>query len=93
MEYLGRLEDKLKLVKSDSVQLIFADFPYNTTNISWDKSVVDLEIFWEEANRILKDNGVVVCTCQFPFTALLAMSNLKTSVTIGFGKKHLPLDT
>jgi len=26
---------------------------------------------------VLLDNGVVVCTAQFPFTAILAMSNLK----------------
>lgn len=77
MEYLGKLEDKMELIEDNSVQMIFADFPYNTTNLSWDKNIIDLDKFWKEANRTLKDNGVVVCTCQFPFTALLAMSNLK----------------
>ena len=64
-------------IESKSVRLIFADFPYNTTKVSWDKNVIDLEVFWREANRVLLDNGVVVATCQFPFTAVLAMSNLK----------------
>jgi len=77
MEYLGKLEEKMCLIDSDSVQMIFADFPYNTTKVGWDKNIVDLDKFWHEANRVLKRNGVVVCTCQFPFTAKLAMSNLK----------------
>lgn len=76
-EYLGKLEEKMELVENDSVQMIFADFPYNTTKAIWDKEIIDLDKFWLEANRILKDNGVVVCTAQFPFTAKLAMSNLK----------------
>lgn len=76
MEYLGKLEDIMPTLPSKSVRLIFADFPYGTTNCSWD-SLVDLEIFWKEANRILLDDGVVICTAQFPFTAVLAMSNIK----------------
>ena len=77
IEYFGKLEDKMELIEDKSVQMIFADFPYNTTNVSWDKNIIDLDKFWLEANRILKDNGVVICTAQFPFTAMLAMSNLK----------------
>lgn len=76
-EFLGKMEDILPQIESKSVRLIFCDFPYNTTKVSWDKNVINLEIFWREANRILLDNGVVVATCQFPFTAILAMSNLK----------------
>ena len=75
-EYLGRLEDIMPTLPSKSVRMIFADFPYGTTKCSWD-SLVDLDIFWKEANRILLDDGVVVCTAQFPFTAILAMSNMK----------------
>lgn len=76
-EYLGKLEDIMPTIKSKSVRMIFADFPYNTTKVSWDKNVIDLELFWKEADRVLLDNGVVIATCQFPFTAVLAMSNLK----------------
>ena len=76
-EYFGKLEDVMPTLESKSVRMIFCDFPYNTTNLSWDKNVINLEIFWREANRVLLDNGVVVATCQFPFTAILAMSNLK----------------
>ena len=76
-EYNDKLENILPIIPDKSVQLIFADFPYNTTNLNFDKNVIDLEQFWLNANRILKDNGVVVCTCSFPFTAKLAMSNIK----------------
>lgn len=75
-EHLGKLEDIMPTLPSKKVRMIFADFPYGTTNCSWD-SLVDLDIFWKEANRVLLDDGVVVCTAQFPFTAVLAMSNLK----------------
>lgn len=76
-EYLGKCEKVMSQIETESIQMIFADFPYNTTKLSWDKEKIDLTIFWKEANRILKKNGVVICTCQFPFTAILAMSNLK----------------
>lgn len=75
-EYNGSLEDIMPLLPSKSTHLIIPDFPYGTTKCKWD-ILVDLEIFWKEADRILVDNGCVVCTAQFPFTAILAMSNLK----------------
>lgn len=74
--YNGELENILPEIQSKSVNMIFADFPYQTTNCTWD-TPINLEIFWTEADRILVDNGVVVATAQFPFTALLAMSNIK----------------
>ena len=100
MEYLGKLEDIMPTLPSKSVRMIFADFPYGTTKCSWD-SLVDLEIFWKEANRILLDDGIVVCTAQFPFTAVLAMSNMKnlryewiwekTSATGHLNAKKMPM--
>lgn len=71
-----------------------------TTKASWDQPV-NLEVFWKEANRVLTDNGCVVCTAQFPFTAILAMSNLKnlryewiwekTSATGHLNSKKMPM--
>jgi len=75
-EYLGKLEDVMPTLPSKKFRMIFADFPYGTTKCKWD-NLVDLGIFWKEANRVLLDDGIVVCTAQFPFTAILAMSNLK----------------
>lgn len=75
-EYLGKLENIMPTLADKSVQLIIPDFPYVTTNAPWDQPV-DLELFWKEADRVLTDNGCVVCFAQFPFSAILAMSNLK----------------
>lgn len=101
IEYLGKLEEKMKLIPDKSVRMIFADFPYKTTNLAFDREGVDLESFWKEANRILLDNGVVLCTSQFPFTVELAMSNLnnlrydwvwqKTSPTGHLNAKKMPM--
>ena len=66
----------LSTIDDKSVNMIFADFPYGTTCASCD-SLIDLELFWKEADRILKDNGLVVATAQIPFTIILGMSNIK----------------
>ena len=76
MEYLGKLEDKMELIEDNSVQMIFADFPFLTTNASWD-TPVDLDKFWKEAWRILTVNGVILCKAQVPFNIKLGMSQLK----------------
>lgn len=76
MEYLGSLEEKMELVDDSSVQMIFADFPFLTTQAQWD-TPVDLEKFWKEAWRILKPNGVILCKAQVPFNIVLGNSQLK----------------
>ena len=76
MEYNDKLENVLPLLESNSVQMIFADFPYLTTKSSWEQPV-DLELFWKEAKRILKPNGVVIATAQIPFSMVLGASNIK----------------
>lgn len=73
---LGDCLELMKEINDNSINMIFVDFPYGTTNCTWD-SLVNLEIFWEEANRILYDNGAVVATSQIPFTITLGASNLK----------------
>lgn len=99
-EYNDSLENIMPILPSKSINLIIPDFPYGTTNCKWD-SLIDLELFWKEADRILTDNGCVVCTAQFPFTAVLAMSNLrnlryewiweKTSATGHLNAKKMPM--
>ena len=100
MEYLGKLEDKMELIEDNSVQMIFTDFPFMTTNASWD-TPVDLEKFWKEAWRILTVNGVILCKAQVPFNIKLGMSQLKhlkyewiwekTSATGGLNCKIAPM--
>ncbi len=95
--------DCLKLMKDipdNSVDMIFSDPPYNTTNNSWDCKV-DLVQMWKEFKRILKKNGVVVLWAQAPFSHALAMSNIswyryewvieKTKATGHLNAKKMPM--
>lgn len=99
-ELLGSLEEKMVTLESGSIDMVFADLPYGTTKCKWD-SLVDLDVFWSECWRVLKPNGVVVCTAQFPFTATLAMSQMdclrydwvweKTQATGHLNSKKMPM--
>lgn len=71
--------DCLELMKdlpSKSIDLILCDLPYGTTRNKWD-SVLDLELLWEQYNRIIKDRGAILLFAQTPFDKVLGISNLK----------------
>jgi site-specific DNA-methyltransferase (adenine-specific) len=71
--------DCLKLMAElppKSVDAIFADLPYGTTDCSWD-SIIDLEALWKQYRRIIKPRGAIVLTASPPFTFVLGASNLK----------------
>lgn len=74
--YNDKFENILPKFNDDSSDCIFVDFPYNTTRAKWD-TPVDLEVFWKEAWRILKTNGVVIATAQVPFNITLGASQIK----------------
>lgn len=70
--------DCLELMKSlddKSIDLILCDLPYGTTRNKWD-SVLDLELLWEQYNRIIKDRGAILLFAQTPFDKVLGVSNL-----------------
>ncbi len=69
LEILPKIEDK-------SIDMIFVDLPYGTTQCKWD-SIIPLDILWKEYERIIKDNGAMVFTASQPFTSNLIMSNPK----------------
>lgn len=64
------------LIEDKSIDLIFCDLPYGSTNCSWD-SVLNLESLWAQYNRIIKDDGVILLYGQTPFDKVLGASNLK----------------
>jgi len=75
--YLGDcLELMPKHVEDKSIDMIFCDLPYGTTQNKWD-SVIDLDKLWTEYNRVIKDNGAIVLFAAQPFTSALIMSNPK----------------
>lgn len=95
----GELE-KIMPTLNEKLDCIFADFPYATTQAKWD-TPIDLEIFWKEAKRLLKPNGIVICTAQIPFNITLGASNMKwlryewiwekTSATGHLNAKKMPM--
>lgn len=83
MEYIKRYElyngeciELMKNIQSESVDLILCDLPFGTTSCKWD-NIIPFELMWEQYNRIIKPNGVIVLFSAQPFTTKLIHSNLK----------------
>jgi len=70
------LELMPKHIDGKSIDMIFCDLPYGTTQNKWD-SVIDLDRLWREYKRVIKDNGAIVLFAAQPFTSALIMSNPK----------------
>ena len=76
--YLGDcLELIPKHIEDKSIDMIFCDLPYGTTQCKWD-SIIDLDKLWKEYKRVIKDNGAIVLFSAEPFTSNLIMSNKKS---------------
>tara|TARA_E500000318_G_scaffold110884_1_gene127566 strand:+ start:1638 stop:2606 length:969 start_codon:yes stop_codon:yes gene_type:complete len=63
-------------IKDNSVDLLFCDLPYGQTSCKWD-SLIDLEEFWKQVNRICKDDAPMLFTCSVKFGNTLINSNPK----------------
>jgi len=59
---------------SQSFNLVLTDLPYGVTQNKAD-ICLPLDRLWVEWKRLLKPNGAVILTSQFPFTAVLYNSN------------------
>jgi site-specific DNA-methyltransferase (adenine-specific)/modification methylase len=60
-------------IPSNSIDLVFCDLPYGTTQNNWD-SVIPLDELWKQYWRIVKPNGVILLMSQGIFTAKLILS-------------------
>ena len=72
----GDCLEKMKEIKSGSVDMVLTDPPYNTTKCKWD-SIIPLGAMWEHLKRVIKPNGAIVMTASQPFTTTLIASNMK----------------
>lgn len=72
----GDCLELLKDVPTESVDFIFTDLPYNTTQNDWD-CLIDLDKLWAEYKRVIKPHGCIALFAQSPFDKILACSNLK----------------
>ena len=73
---LGDCLEVMKTIKDNSIDAIITDPPYGTTACKWD-IVIDIELMWEQLNRIIKPNGAIVLFGSEPFSSALRMSNIK----------------
>lgn len=63
-------------IPAASIDMIFADLPYGTTNCDWDIKI-SFEELWQHWNRIAKENAAIILTGQQPFTTDIINSNRK----------------
>jgi len=86
---LGDCLEVMKTIKSGSIDAIITDPPYGTTACKWD-SVIDFKLMWEQLNRIIKPNGVIVLFGSEPFSSALRMSNINNYKYDWKWKKNIP---
>lgn len=72
----GDCLEVMKDIEDKSIDMILCDLPYgnNKTACKWD-SVVPLEPLWQEYNRVIKDDGIILLFSSQPFTSQLIVSN------------------
>jgi len=73
---LGDCLEVMKEIPKGSINLIYCDLPYGTTQCKWDE-VIPFDKMWIECKRVLNDFGTIVFHAQQPFTSALIMSNPK----------------
>ncbi len=74
--YNGDCLEVMRGIPDGSVDLIIADLPYGTTNVSWD-SVIPYQPLWEAFNRICKEGATIILFGNGIFTAKTICSNEK----------------
>lgn len=72
----GDCLEVMKKIPDESIDMILCDLPYGTTKNKWD-STINLELLWEQYNRIIKKRGCIALFAQTPFDKVLGSSNLK----------------
>ena len=66
----------MRYIDDKSIDMILCDLPYGTTACKWDV-IIPFKPLWEQYERIINDNGVIVLFGTQPFTSALVMSNIK----------------
>jgi adenine specific DNA methylase Mod len=74
--YQGDCLEVLPLIDNESIDLIYCDLPFGTTQCTWD-NIIPFDKMWQQVIRIAKHNTAIVFHAQQPFTSALIMSNPK----------------
>ena len=98
--YQGDCVVLMKDLPDNSIDMLFTDLPYGTTQCKWD-TPIDLPAFWREAKRVVRSGGVKILFAQSPFDKVLGVSNLaelryewiweKTQPTGHLNAKRMPM--
>ena len=67
---------EMKNIPDKSIDMILCDLPYGTTKCKWD-IIIPFEPLWEQYERVIKNDVVIVLFGSQPFTSLLICSNIK----------------
>lgn len=73
--FQGDCLEVMKEIPDGGIDMVLTDPPYGTTRCKWDM-VIDLELMWEQLERIIKPNGAILLLAQTPFDKVLGASNL-----------------
>jgi site-specific DNA-methyltransferase (adenine-specific) len=68
--------DGFKMLADSSIDMLFSDWPYGTTENAWD-TPLPLDLVWPEIKRVVKPSGAILLFAQCPFDKALGASNLK----------------
>lgn len=74
--YLADCFDVMPNIPNETVDAIICDLPFGTTDAPWDLQL-PFDKLWEQYERIIKPNGIIILNGVQPFTTHLIMSNLK----------------
>lgn len=74
--WCGDCLELMKDIPDNSIDCVICDLPYGTTKCSWDV-VIPFNKLWEQYNRIVKMDGVIILFGQEPFSSYLRLSNIK----------------
>lgn len=71
----GDCIEVMRSIPDGSVDMIFTDLPYGTTQCPWDQVIPFAEL-WEQYLRVAKYSAAIVLTAAQPFTSVLIASQL-----------------
>lgn len=65
----------MQQIDNKSIDMIFCDLPYGTTQCKWD-TIIPFDPLWQQYERIIKDNGIIALFGNEPFSSALRLSNI-----------------
>ena len=81
--------EEMKKIADNTVDCVICDLPYGTTKCSWD-IIIPFDQLWDEYNRILKKDAMIILFSMGEFTYKTYASNIKDYKYKLIWKKNVP---